>query len=143
MAAYKHWGVAAIETPGKGGRRHQYLTLEQERAFLQPFLARAARGEMPTAAEIKLAFEAETKQSVAPSTIYRLLDRHGWRQLGVGASSAQPASESACGNTVSAPERRELSPPKGKSASSNTGSVPERRKPAPTKTNRELPAQGY
>src|SRR5215471_2175293 len=62
MAAYKHLGVAAIETPGKGGRRHQYLTLAQERAFLQPFLARAARGERVTAAEIQRAFEEEMKQ---------------------------------------------------------------------------------
>ncbi|MFL5666553.1 MAG: helix-turn-helix domain-containing protein [Ktedonobacteraceae bacterium] len=33
IAAYNRGGVAAIETPGKGGRRHQYLTLAQERAF--------------------------------------------------------------------------------------------------------------
>ena len=56
VARYKQGGVAAIETPGKGGRRHHYLTLEQERAFLQPFLARAARGEMATAVEIQRAF---------------------------------------------------------------------------------------
>ncbi len=144
IATYKQRGVAAIETPGKGGRRHQYLTLSQERAFLQPFLARAARGEMPTAAQIQRAFEAETKQPVALSTIYRLLDRHGWRQLGVGTSSAQPPeSLLASSNTVSVPERREPSPPKGKSASSNTVSVPERRKPSPPKTSRELSAQGY
>lgn len=55
IATYNQVGVAAIETPGKGGRRHQYLTLEQERAFLQPFLARAARGEITTVVEIQLA----------------------------------------------------------------------------------------
>jgi predicted transcriptional regulator len=41
IAAYNREGVAAIETPGKGGRRHQSLTLEQEHAFLQPFVTRA------------------------------------------------------------------------------------------------------
>lgn len=30
ISAYNRRGVAAVETPGKGGRRHQYLTLEQE-----------------------------------------------------------------------------------------------------------------
>ena len=140
MAAYKHSGVAAIETPGKGGRRHQYLPLSQERAFLQPFMARAARGEMVTAAEIQRAFEEETKQSVALSTIYRLLDRHGWRQRGVGASSAQPPeSLLAQGSTVSARERKEPSPPKGKSAQGNTVSVPERREPSSPKGK----PQGY
>ena len=108
IATYKQGGVAAIETPGKGGRRHQHLTLEQERAFLQPFLARAARGEMATAAEIQRAYEEEAKQPVAPSTIYRLLDRHGWRQLSAGSSPAQaPQGRSAQGNTVPARERRE------------------------------------
>src|SRR5215467_8927601 len=46
IAAYNRVGVAATETPGKGGRRRQYLTLDQERAFLQPFVARAAQGEI-------------------------------------------------------------------------------------------------
>src|SRR5712692_1884582 len=113
IATYKQGGVAAIETPGKGGRRHQHLTLEQERAFLQPFLARAARGEMVTAAEIQRAYEEEAKQPVAPSTISRLLERHGWQQRGAGASPAQaPAGKLARGNTVPARERREQSPPK-------------------------------
>src|SRR5712692_7216402 len=58
IAADNQAGVAAIDTPGKGGRRHQYLTLEQEQILLQPFLARAARGEMATAVVIKLALEA-------------------------------------------------------------------------------------
>jgi transposase len=113
IAAYKQGGVAAIETAGKGGRRHQHLTLEQERAFLQPFLARAARGEMATVAEIQRAYEEEAKQPVAPSTIYRLLERHGWQQRGAGVSPAQaPAGKLARGNTVPARERREQSPPK-------------------------------
>ncbi len=111
IATYKRGGVAAIETPGKGGRRHQYLTLEQERAFLQPFVARAARGEMATAAEIQQAYEEQAKQSVALSTIYRLLDRHGWSQHGVGVkagSNPVPASQNtrAPGETVPARERR-------------------------------------
>lgn len=41
ISAYERRGVAAIETPGKGGRRRQYLTLEQERVLLQPYQARA------------------------------------------------------------------------------------------------------
>ena len=89
IATYKQGGVAAIETPGKGGRRHQYLTLSQERAFLQPFLVRAARGEITTAVEIKLAFEAQIGHEVNKSTLYRLLARHGLQQLGAASSLAQ------------------------------------------------------
>jgi transposase len=123
LALYKQGGVAAIETPGKGGRRHHYLTLEQERVLLQPFLAQAARGEIATVAEIRRAFEEETKQAVAPSTISRLLDRHGWRQLGARSSPTQA--------------------PEGKLAQVNTVSVRERRKESPPKVNSERSPQGY
>lgn len=81
ISTYNRMGLAAIETPGKGGRRHEYMSLEQERSFLQPFFARAAQGEIATAEEMKLAFEAEVKHAVHISSIYRLLDRHGWRKL--------------------------------------------------------------
>ena len=111
VAAYNRGGVAAIETPGKGGRRHQYLTLEQERAFLQPFVTRAAQGERTTAAEIHHAFEERVEHLVDDSSIYRLLNRHGWRQRGAdvkASSSPDPALESTRphGNTVSVRARR-------------------------------------
>ncbi len=81
ISAYNRRGVAAVETPGKGGRRHQYLTLEQEQQFLAPFFAQAQAGTIATAAQIKQAFEAQVGREVAETTIYRLLDRHGWRKL--------------------------------------------------------------
>ncbi len=55
ISTYNRLGLAAIETPGKGGRRHEYMSLEQERSFLQPFFARAAHGEITTAEEIQRA----------------------------------------------------------------------------------------
>ena len=81
ISTYNRFGVKAVETAGKGGRRHQYLTLEAERAFLAPFFARAETGESATAAEIQQAFEARVGHEVEDSTIYRLLKRHGWRKL--------------------------------------------------------------
>jgi transposase len=81
ISTYNRFGPAAMETPGTGGRRHQYLTLEQERAFLQPFFARAAKGEIATVAEIQRAFEAAIQHPVHQSSIYRLLHRHAWRKL--------------------------------------------------------------
>jgi transposase len=108
IATYKRGGVAAIETPGKGGRRHQYLTLEQERAFLQPFLARAAHGEIATALEIQLALEALIGHEVNKSTLYRLLARHGLQQLGAASSLAQAnAGGPAQSDTGPVRERRE------------------------------------
>jgi transposase len=81
ISRYSRLGVAAIETPGKGGRRRQYLTLEEEKEFLAPFFAQAERGEIATVAQIWQAFEKHIGHEVDDSTIYRLLNRHGWRKL--------------------------------------------------------------
>jgi len=81
ISTYNRFGVAAVETPGKGGRRREYLTVEEEQAFVTPFFARAEKGEIATAAEIQHAFEERIGHEVEDSTIYRLLNRHGWRKL--------------------------------------------------------------
>ncbi len=80
IASYNRAGVAAVETSGKGGRRHQYMSREEEQAFLAPFFSRAERGEIATAGEIQRAFEAQVGHEVHKSTISRLLQRHGWRK---------------------------------------------------------------
>jgi Helix-turn-helix domain len=59
ISGYNRLGLAALETPGKGGRRHESVTVEQERELLAPFFARAERGEIATAGEIKQVFEAQ------------------------------------------------------------------------------------
>jgi transposase len=81
ISTYNRLGAQAVETPGKGGRRHEYLSLEEERRFLAPFFARAESGEIATSAEIQQAFEARVGHEVDDSTIYRLLNRHDWRKL--------------------------------------------------------------
>jgi transposase len=81
IASYNRHGVAAVETAGKGGRRSGYLSLEEEQEFLAPFFERAEMGELATTEEIWRTFEARVGQQVDESTIYRLLNRHGWRKL--------------------------------------------------------------
>lgn len=81
ISIYNRLGPAALETPGKGGRRHQYLALTEEQEFLTPFFEQAERGEMATVAHIKSAYETKVGHEVEASTIYRLLHRHGWRKL--------------------------------------------------------------
>ncbi len=81
IATYNRLGPAAIEQSAKGGRHHDYLTVEQEQALLQPFFARAQQGEIATVQQIQQAVEAQVKHAVHISSIYRLLHRHGWRKL--------------------------------------------------------------
>ena len=81
ISTYNRLGPTALETPGKGGRRHEYLSVQEEKEFLAPFFAQAESGEIATVAQIQHAFEARVGHEVDESTIYRLLARHGWRKL--------------------------------------------------------------
>ena len=81
ISTYNRFGVEAVETPGRGGRRREYLSLEEEKQFLAPFFARAQVGEIATVAEVWRAFEVRICHEVNKSVIYRLLNRHGWRML--------------------------------------------------------------
>lgn len=74
-------GDAIFDLRGRGGRHHQYLSAEQEQELLAPFVAHAQAGGMLTVADIQQAYQARSGKDVAPSTIYRLLDRHGWRKV--------------------------------------------------------------
>ena len=74
-------GDAIFDLRGRGGRHHQYLSPEQEQHLLAPFVERAEAGGMLTVAEIRQAYQEQTGKDVAPSTVYRLLDRHGWRKV--------------------------------------------------------------
>jgi transposase len=74
-------GEAIFEIRGRGGRHHQHLTPEQERELLAPFVQRADKGGMLTVAEIQRAYQNRSGKAVARSTIYRLLERHGWRKV--------------------------------------------------------------
>jgi hypothetical protein len=42
---------------------------------------RAEAGGMLVVAEIRRAYREHLGKAVAPSTVYRLLDRHGWRKV--------------------------------------------------------------
>lgn len=74
-------GDAIFDLRPRGGRHHQHLNVDQEKALLAPFVKQAEAGGMLSVGEIQQAYEATIGKAVAPSTIYRLLDRHGWRKV--------------------------------------------------------------
>ena len=74
-------GEAIFELRGRGGRHHQHLSAKQEAQVLGPFVAQAAAGRMLKVAEIQRAYEERVGKAVAPSTVYRMLERHGWRKV--------------------------------------------------------------
>jgi len=65
----------------RGGRRRQNMTTEQERELLAPFLERASTGGILVVGQIRAEIEARLGRSMALSSVYNLLHRHGWRKL--------------------------------------------------------------
>lgn len=66
---------------GWGGRRHELLPVEEEAAFLDPWVSRAEAGGVLVVPPIHRALEKRLGCKVAASTVYRLLARHGWRKV--------------------------------------------------------------
>jgi len=78
---YLRRGLPGAHGRPKGGRRHQNLTLAQERAVLAPWQQAAQAGRLVTALGIKSGYERRVGHAVPDSTVYRLLARHRWRQV--------------------------------------------------------------
>ncbi len=74
-------GETALVGVGRGGRRRENLTVEQEDELLRPFMERAGSGSILEVGPIKTAYEKAVGHAVPKSTVYRLLARHGWRKL--------------------------------------------------------------
>jgi len=80
------------DLPGKasagirGGRRRQNMPAEQESQILAPFLAAAAAGGRLIVSDLKAALEAALGRSIALSSVYNVLHRHGWSRRGQGAA---------------------------------------------------------
>lgn len=81
ISDYNRLGVEGIETPGSGGRRHSYLSAEEEENLLDELKPKAKRGEITTRVQVKQVFEQKVGHKVHQTTIYRLLERHQWRRL--------------------------------------------------------------
>lgn len=81
ISAYNRLGPESVEGPGKGGRRRSCLSFEEEMRFLEEFKQAAFTGQVATAAQIKQALEQRLGRSVHKTTVYRMLNRHGWRKI--------------------------------------------------------------
>jgi transposase len=79
--AYDEGGIKALKPKPNPARKHQNMTLAEEKIFLDRFAADAGAGQMLNIQEIKAAYEKAIRHETSNSTIYALLDRHGWRKL--------------------------------------------------------------
>ena len=94
-------GQRVSETPRCGGRRHAYLSPEKEAELLRPFIEEAARGGVVVVSRIKACLEAKLNRSVALSSVYALLHRHGWRKP--ASDKRHPQNKSSNNSTKTRP----------------------------------------
>jgi transposase len=81
QSRYLREGVTALQRSGRGGRRRQNLTLEEEQNLLQEFLYQGELGGILEVSRVKAAYEQAVGRKVPKSTVYRMLARHGWRKI--------------------------------------------------------------
>ena len=81
IANYLKLGSKSLLDQVRGGRRNAYMTALEEKKFVDTFLAQSKNGSVIVVNDIIQAYSIQTGQTVAKSTVYRLLARHGWRQI--------------------------------------------------------------
>jgi transposase len=74
-------GIDALLPHQRGGRRHQLMEPDEEAAFLKGFLSAAGDASLLTVGAIKAALEKRLGRQVHHSTVYRMLERNGWRKV--------------------------------------------------------------
>jgi transposase len=65
----------------RGGRYREYMTFDEEVKFLKPFEEKSKSGTLVVVGGIKNAYESKVGKKVAKTTIYRLLEKHGFRKI--------------------------------------------------------------
>ena len=78
---YDEGGVKALKPKPIGGRQRENMTHEGEKALLADFAKAAGAGELLNIQDLKAAYEKAIGHATSNSTVYNLLDRHGWRKL--------------------------------------------------------------
>jgi Winged helix-turn helix len=74
-------------TPGQSaaflfdGRKHENMTLPEEKALLARFAKAAGAGEMLNIHDLMAGYQKAIGHATSDSTVYNLPRRHGWRKL--------------------------------------------------------------
>lgn len=78
---FRRNGLGAVTSKGKGGRYHEHQSVEEERAFIAPFIEEAKAGHVLEVSKIHRALEENLGKKLRVQNTYNLLHRHGWRKI--------------------------------------------------------------
>jgi len=96
VCKYCNNGIKAI-VENKYAGNHRNLSIEEEKALLEPFKKAAESGQIVGINEIKQAYESAIGRSTETDhgRIYRVLARHGWRKIMPRSKHPNKASDEA------------------------------------------------
>lgn len=77
-----------------GGNRRN-MSIEEERAFLEPYKKQAEQGHLTEVSAMKRAYEDKVGHTIGGSQIYYVLRRHGWRKVMPRSKHPNKASDEA------------------------------------------------
>lgn len=72
---------APVAKANWGGRRNSWMSFDEEKEFLAPWLDKAEKGSLVVASPIREALALRLGQPVKASVVYRMLARHDWRKV--------------------------------------------------------------
>ena len=93
---YCREGLEGLCKDGRKGGNNQNLSDEEEKMFLAGFEESAKKGKVTTITEIAAAYDKLTgKERESKSTVYYLLQKHGWRMITPQTAHPGKASDEA------------------------------------------------
>ena len=78
---FLRFGMEIFDLSGRGGRRRQIMTPEEEVTFLQPFIEAGDAGGILEVGKVHDALCERTGRRIHRSVTYKLLHRHNWRKI--------------------------------------------------------------
>ena len=81
LKKYKEFGLEALLQETRGGRHREYMTYEEEQAFLKRHIEAAQAGEFVTVNQLFEAYQKEIGRTSTRDGFYYLLKRHGWQTI--------------------------------------------------------------
>jgi len=80
-STFRRDGLRGVLSKGKGGRYHEHQSIEEELAFIAPFIEEAKAGHVLEVSKIHRALEENLGKKLRVQNTYNLLHRHGWRKI--------------------------------------------------------------
>lgn len=76
-----HGTPAVLKGEGRGGRRRGDLSFQEEAAFIAAYARSTEEGMIRNVPAFQREYENRVGRRVNKTTVYRLLERHGWSRL--------------------------------------------------------------